>query len=313
MPEDRIDPQDGVPGLQQIPGAQCRETEQDGGRCGPPAAPRHREHGGPRPGEEDDRDDERPDHHGATVSRVAAHIWPSPMIAGCLISPSTSPRTHCADGRRRGSRRLRSGRRPRCAGPRQDRAPRRPVADRAGSSGTRLAAQGRPRRCRAPRQRRPHRGPARLRRASRGAARRTRRGRTGRRAHRRHAAVDAPADRRPAPDHDPGRARRRHLRRDGLGTGRGARGRDRAVQLRRAELPAGPPGAQRAGHLPRRPRRVAAGAAHPHLARCRSARCWSASCRCTSCRSAGRSAPTNSTPPTPRCSIRSRAWRWTAA
>ena len=46
----------------------------------------------------------------------------------------------------------------------------------------------------------------------------------------------------------------------------GPGGRDRAVQLRRPELSARPPCAQRAGHFLRRARRFTAGAAHPHLA-----------------------------------------------
>ncbi len=169
-------------------------------------------------------------------------------------------------GCQRGPACLRIGRRPRRAGPRQDRAPRRPRAAGAGPPGAGHAAQGRPGRRRQAGQRRPRRGPAQLRRAPGGAARRARRGRPGGRGHRRHAALDPSAGRRAPPDHDPGRAHRRHLRRDGLGAGRGPRGRDRAVQLRRAELPAGPPGPQRVRHLPHRAGRIAAAAAHPHLA-----------------------------------------------
>ena len=174
-------------------------------------------------------------------------------------------------------------------------------------------AQGRPRRRRQAGQRRAQRGPARLRRTTGGAARRARRRRAGRRAHRRHAALDPAADRRPAPDHDPGRAHRRHVHRDGLGTGRGARGRDRAVQLRRAELPARP-SRRAASRTPSTSRRTAPGSCcAPTPRRCRCAPCSSASCRSTSSRSAAPSAPTNSTPPTPRSSTRSRGSRWTAA
>ncbi len=51
---------------------------------------------------------------------------------------------------------------------------------------------------------------------------------------------------------------------DGLGGGRGPRGRARVVQLRRAELPQGPPGARDAGHPVRRAGGQRAGAAHAH-------------------------------------------------
>src|SRR5690606_9646637 len=47
--------------------------------------------------------------------------------------------------------------------------------------------------------------------------------------------------------------------------------------------------------------------------RCRSAPCWSGSCPSTWCAPAARSAPTPSTPPTPRCSTRWRGSRSTAA
>ena len=167
--------------------------------------------------------------------------------------------------------------------------------------------------CRSARERRPRRGAKQLRRATGGVARRAGCRRAGRRAHRRDPAVDPPADRRAAPDHDSGRARRRHLHRDGLGTCRGPGGRDRAVQLRRAELSRRSPGAQRAGHLPYRAGGLSAAAAHPHLAGAGAHSARRASCRSTSSRSAARSAPTNSTPPTRRSSTRSRGWRSIAA
>ena len=55
----------------------------------------------------------------------------------------------------------------------------------------------------------------------------------------------------------------RDLRGARLLGGRGARGRDRLLQLRRAQLPGRPPGARHAGHLPRVGRRAPP---HPHLA-----------------------------------------------
>ncbi len=78
-------------------------------------------------------------------------------------------------------------------------------------------------------------------------------------------------------------------------------------------FPAGPPGAQRAGHLLHRSGRLSAAAAHPHVAGAGPHPAEPVSCRSTSSRSAARSAPTNSTPPTPRSSIRWRGWRWIAA
>ncbi len=103
----------------------------------------------------------------------------------------------------------------------------------------------------------------------------------------------------------------------GLGGRRGPRARVGVVQLRRAELRAGPPGAHHAGHVlrgrdgPRR--RGEARPAHAHLAGAGRGRCWSASCRSTSSARAACSAPTSSTRPTRRCSTRSRAWPWTRA
>ena len=76
--------------------------------------------------------------------------------------------------------------------------------------------------------------------------------------------------RRPAPGHDHGRAAGRRVRRHGLRDRRGTRGRGRVVQLRRAQLPARPPGPRDAGHAlrgrPGRCERSGRGAAHAHLA-----------------------------------------------
>ena len=97
--------------------------------------------------------------------------------------------------------------------PREDRASRRPLADRVGRQA--LGSLPADRADAGRRVNVAHRGAARLRRAPGRPAGRARRRRAGRRAHRRHAAVDPPADRCPASDHDPGRAHRRHVRRDG--------------------------------------------------------------------------------------------------
>ena len=59
---------------------------------------------------------------------------------------------------------------------------------------------------------------------------------------------------------------RRRLRGDGLGGRRGARGRGRVAQLRRAQPGPGPPGPDHAGHLLAGARRGRTGAAHAHLA-----------------------------------------------
>ena len=68
-------------------------------------------------------------------------------------------------------------------------------------------------------------------------------------------------------------ADRRRLRRDGLGGRRGSRGRDRVVQLRRAELPARPSRPARCRTPSSSARGLAAGAAHAHLAGAGRARC----------------------------------------
>ena len=62
------------------------------------------------------------------------------------------------------------------------------------------------------------------------------------------------------------RADRRHLRRDGLGGGRGAAGRGRVAQLRRPQPRARPPGPLPPGHVLDRARRPPRRAAHPDLA-----------------------------------------------
>ena len=75
---------------------------------------------------------------------------------------------------------------------------------------------------------------------------------------------------RPAPGDHARRAAGRRVRRHGLRDRRGPRGRGRVVQLRRAQLPARPPGPGDAGHpVPGGPGRVGPvrrGAAHAHLA-----------------------------------------------
>ena len=105
----------------------------------------------------------------------------------------------------------------------------------------------------------------------------------------------------------------------------GARGRARLLQLHRAQPPARPPGADGAGHLLRRPgdarprasldeRRPAAGAARtcscaPTPRRCRCARWRPRSRRSSSSCPGAATAATRSTPPTARCSTRSRGSR----
>ena len=108
-------------------------------------------------------------------------------------------------------------------------------------------------------------------------------------------------------------ADRRHVRRHGLGGRRGARGRGRVVQLRRAELRPRPPGPADAGHLLRRPAGGRAGPAHAHLAGADPDACSSGARRSTSSAPARCSAPTSSTPPTRRSSTRSRGWPSTRA
>ena len=88
-------------------------------------------------------------------------------------------------------------------------------------------------------------------------------------------------------------------------------GRDRAVQLRRAQLPAGPSGTQRAGHLLHSAGRVAAGASYPYLAR---ADPCAARTRSTGLHHLDRPylfGLMSWTPPTPRSSTRWRGLRWT--
>src|SRR5207244_10145485 len=84
------------------------------------------------------------------------------------------------------------------------------------------------------------------------------------RAARSHAAGAAPAPRRAPPPHARPRRDRRDLRRPRLLGRRGARGRDRLLQLRGAEHPARPSRARHAGHL--LPLGVHA-PPHPHVAR----------------------------------------------
>ena len=137
----------------------------------------------------------------------------------------------------------------------------------------------------------------------------------GRGGRRRHAAVGPDAARRPAPGDVGRRAAGRRLHRDGLRDRGGPRGRGRVVQLRRAELPARPPGAGHAGHdLRRRAGRRAAlrhGAAHPHLAGPDPGHADQAAAASTWSARASASAPTPSTPRTARCSTRSRRSPWT--
>src|SRR5215469_16986277 len=86
----------------------------------------------------------------------------------------------------------------------------------------------------------------------------------------RHPALGPGPPGRPAPGDHALRAAVRRVRRDGLRGRRGSRGRGRVVQLRRAQLPARPPGPRDAGHVlrgrARRRRPVWNRAAHPHLA-----------------------------------------------
>ena len=95
---------------------------------------------------------------------------------------------------------------------------------------------------------------------------------------RRHAAVGPPAARRPAPGDHGRRAAVRRVRRHGLRGRRGPRGRGRVVQLRRAQLPARPPGPGDAGHHVRGRARTAADAVRAWCCartprRCRSGPC----------------------------------------
>ena len=102
----------------------------------------------------------------------------------------------------------------------------------------------------------------------------------------------------------------------GLRGGRGPRGRGRVVQLRRAELPARPPGARDAGHLLRRG--AARGSVRGLVLRTHTS---PVQIRALLERElpvyviapAGSTAPTSWTPPTPRCSSRSNCSRSTRA
>ena len=133
----------------------------------------------------------------------------------------------------------------------------------------------------------------------------------GRRRRRRHAAGPPPARGVAAPPHHRRAADRRRVHAHGLPRGAGPADRDRLVQLRGIEHPAGPSGAHDEGlALPRRPRPRAAASnrdlrhADPHDGdrRARRSTSWlRAAC-------SGARPPTR---PTPRSSIRSRAWRWT--
>ena len=98
---------------------------------------------------------------------------------------------------------------------------------------------------------------------------------------------------------------------DGLPGRRRPRGRGRVVQLRRPELPAGPPGRASCrtpsswpGPGRRGQRRRAA---HPHLPGAGPHAAHRGAARSTPSRPAGPTGPTSSTPRTPRCSARSRA------
>ena len=122
-------------------------------------------------------------------------------------------------------------------------------------------------------------------------------------------------DRSPAPDHadaarDRGRLHRARVRRR-----RGPRGRDRLLQLRRAQPRPDAPGALADRHLLRRAHRrhlrpAGAAASGPHRRRSRSGRCSSSHRRSTSSSRVASTAATT-TPPTRPSSTRSRAWRST--
>ena len=130
--------------------------------------------------------------------------------------------------------------------------------------------------------------------------------------------VTLPWDRRPArrpppADHAAG-AHRRRLRRDGLRGRRGPRGRRRVVQLRRAQHRPGPPGPLRAGHLLRRAPRDSGMVLRTQTSPVQIRALLSRELpRATSSRRARSSAPTSSTPRTPRSSTRSRGWPSTRA
>ena len=132
-----------------------------------------------------------------------------------------------------------------------------------------------------------------------------------RHAPRRPAARDRPAS---PDDEDPARDRGR-VHRPRLQRRRGPGGRDRVLQLRRAQPRADASLAADDGHLLRQAahghlRSAGAAAARPHLARCRSARWSSSRRRSTSSCPAASTGPTP-TRPTRRSSIRSRGSRST--
>ena len=117
---------------------------------------------------------------------------------------------------------------------------------------------------------------------------------------------------------DPGRGRdRRDLPRHRVHRGRGPRGRDRLVQLPRAQLPGRPSGDGHARHaLPRRAagRGGAVGPApapHPHLAGADPDPARLAAAGAGGDSGHGLPQRRRSTPRTRRRSARSRAWRWT--
>ena len=122
----------------------------------------------------------------------------------------------------------------------------------------------------------------------------------------------APTAPRPHPHRHPGvGAPRGRLRRARVHRGRGPRGGDRLAQLRGAQHAGQPPGAQRVRHPVRRPRRRAAGhdrAAHAHVAGADPGDARRRARRSTSSPPAGCSGATRPTPPTCRCSTRSRDW-----
>ena len=138
-------------------------------------------------------------------------------------------------------------------------------------------------------------------------ARRTRRGRPGGRA----IDVTLPSTRVPVGARHPITILAEHIADTfvamGWGAGRGARGGKRAVQLRRAELPAGSPGPQRIGHLPHRAGGDPGNCCAPTPPRYRSAPCSTVSCRSTSSRSAEPSRTDELDSTHTRCSTRSRA------
>ena len=117
----------------------------------------------------------------------------------------------------------------------------------------------------------------------------------------------AAAGRAPAPDHRRPGARSRTSSSGSASRCRGPRGRVRLLQLHVAEPPAGPPGADAAGHLLLL-RRGAAAHAHLADADARDGGAGAADLH----RHPGQVVPArHATPPTRRCSTRSRGWRST--